>query len=159
MDEAVKKVLSRLENQCSRREYCIADIEKKACKALDSDMDAVREVVNSLVKDKYVDDYRYAAAFAREKSSLTGWGAVKIRFALAARHVSSEAIDSALSEIDFDRADARLEKLMTAKWRTLKDDPNGRLKLLKYALGRGYDYDEVSSMAARVMGADGDQAI
>ena len=31
---AVQKVLSRLRNQCSRREYCVSDVREKAMKAL-----------------------------------------------------------------------------------------------------------------------------
>ena len=42
-------------------------------------------MVAELKEDRYVDDARYAAAFAREKASLQGWGPVKIRFQLRGR--------------------------------------------------------------------------
>ena len=32
---------------------------------------------------------------------------------------------------------------MAAKAKSLKDDPQARLKLLRFGLGRGYQYDEV----------------
>ena len=60
--------------------------------------------------------------------------------------MSEEAISAALEEIEPEKADARLQKLLEAKARTLKGDPEGRLKLIKYALSRGYDYDAVKKM-------------
>jgi regulatory protein len=39
-----------------------------------------------------------------------------------------------------------LEKLLENKLRSLKDDPQVRLKLLRFALGRGYQYDQVKSV-------------
>lgn len=128
----------------------------KAMKALEFNRDAASEVVDALVSSGYVDDARYASAFAREKASLTGWGPIKIRMALTAKGISRADVDAALEEIDTSRADARLEKLMESKWRSLKGDPEARLKLLKYALGRGYGYDEVASVADRVMSAPDD---
>ena len=72
-------------------------------------------IVGALVEDGYADDRRYAAAFAREKSSITGWGPVKIRMALSAKGISGEMADEALLEIDSGRADAKLEKLLQTK--------------------------------------------
>ena len=79
-----QKVLERLQRQCARMEYCVSDIRRKALKAMEGDPDAADRIVASLVKDRFVDDRRFAAAFAREKSALQGWGTVKIRFQLRA---------------------------------------------------------------------------
>jgi regulatory protein len=102
------------------------------------------------VAEGYVDDRRYAAAYAREKSALSGWGPVKIRTTLLARGVPREVALEALGEIDADRAAAKLEKVLEAKWRTLQDDPQGRLKLIRFALSRGYDYDPIRPLIARL---------
>jgi SOS response regulatory protein OraA/RecX len=56
-----------------------------------------------------------------------------------------------LEEIDVNRADARLEKLMENKARSLKDDPQRRIKLLRFGVGRGYGYEEVSSVIDRIL--------
>jgi regulatory protein len=119
---------------------------KKAKDALDGDAQAAKEVADLLVEDKYVDDLRYASAFARDKSAIQGWGEVKIRYMLSAKGVPRDVIDKALEEIDQDKADSRLEKLLQNKLKSLKDDPQCRLKLLRFALGRGYSYDEVNSL-------------
>ena len=145
------KVADRMRALCSRREYCRKDILKKVMTALDGDAAKAEEVVGKLVEERYVDDRRYAAAFARDKASIAGWGAAKIRYMLAAKGVDREIIASALEEIDVNRADARLEKLMENKARSLKEDPQRRIKLLRFGVGRGYAYEEVSSMIDRIL--------
>lgn len=144
-DPDPKKLLERYERQCARMEYCSSDIRRKALKALGGDADAAEKIVASLVKDGFVDDRRYAGAFVREKSALQGWGEAKLRFMLAGKGISRDVIADALTEIDSEKASARLEKLLQAKARTLEGDPAFRLKLLKFGLSRGYAYDEVDA--------------
>lgn len=161
MTEREKQVFDALAAQCARREYCTADIRRKALERLSQEgmagaAPAADAVVEALVADGYVDDRRYAAAFARDKSALSGWGPVKIRSALLARGVPREAVLEALETVDPDRATARLEKVLETKWRTLRDDPQGRLKLIRFALSRGYDYDPVRPLVERITRPDAD---
>ena len=146
-----KKALERLQRQCARMESCTFDVRRKALKAMEGDADAADRIVSSLVKDRFVDDRRYAAAFAREKSSLQGWGPVKIRFQLRGKGISDEIISEALQEVDPEKAASKLDKLAADKYRLLKDDPQCKLKLLKALLSRGYGYDEVEAAVSRVM--------
>lgn len=146
MTDQQKKILDRLRGLCSRREYCCADVLKKSKDALEGDIKAAQEVVDSLVKDKYVDDLRYASAYARDKASIQGWGDVKIKYMLSAKGISASVISEALQEIDRDKSLSRLHKLLENKLRSLRDDPQCRLKLLRFALSRGYSYDEVTTV-------------
>jgi regulatory protein len=140
----MEKVLDNLRRQCSRREYCTQDIYKKAEKALDGDGRKAARILQILIDEKYVDDFRYSSAYAREKSSISGWGEVKIRYMLSAKGISKQTIDQAMSEIDVQRAETRLLKLLENKYRILKEDPQWKLKLLRFALGRGYSYEDVN---------------
>ena len=140
------QVLSRLQNLCAKSEHCSADVYRKALKALEGDAEAAAATVASLVADGYVDDLRYATAFARDKAALTGWGPVKIRFALRGKGLSEETVSAALAALEPERAEEKLRRLVEAKARTLEGDPQRRLKLLKFALGRGYDYDSVEKI-------------
>jgi len=135
-----KKLLERFQRLCIKRECCTSEIYSKALKALEGDAEGAAEIVKSLVDDKFVDDFRYAAAFAREKASLTGWGPIKIKFALRAKKVPSEAIEAAFEDVDTGKAEEKLRKLIEAKRHSLEGDPQIRLKLIKFALSRGYDY-------------------
>lgn len=140
----MEKVLDRMRNLCSRREYCRSDIMKKAMTALEGDKEKAEKVVEKLVEEKYIDELRYASAFARDKSSLAGWGETKIRYMLSSKGIPRDVISHALEDIDDSKAKNRLEKLMENKYRTLKDDPQCKLKMLRFGLGRGYGYEEVS---------------
>ena len=146
----INKILDNLRRQCSRREYCTSDVLKKAEKALEGDRDKAMQVLQALVADKYVDDLRYCEAYAREKSSISGWGEVKIRYMLSAKGISRDVISQALTQIDSQKAESRLVKLMENKYRALKDDPQWKIKLLRFGLGRGYSYDEVNEVLKRL---------
>jgi len=147
-------VLSRFQALCSRSEQCSADILRKLLKTFDGDQDKAQEVLDALKADKFVDDARYAAAFARDKARLEGWGPVKIRFKLRAKGIADAAIEEGLAQIDGDEAEEKLYRLVLAKRKTLEGDPQIKLKLLKFALGRGYSYDQVAPAVDKAL-ADG----
>ncbi len=145
-----EKVIGRLRYLCSRREYCSSDILKKAEDGIlkyHCDRECASRgasvILASLIEDKYVDDLRYASAFAREKSAIAGWGAVKIRYSLSLKGIDSDIIGQALDEIDICAADSRLVKLIARKSESLENDPQRRLKLIRFGMGRGYSYDMV----------------
>ena len=119
---------------------------------MEGDRETAIKLLDELVKDKYVDDLRYATAFARDKASISGWGATKIRYALSVKGVSREVIDEALCEIDASCAQARLDRLLENKYRSLKEDPQCKLKMLRFGLGRGYSYNEVEAAVRKLMG-------
>ena len=149
--DMMEKVLDRMRNLCSRREYSRSDIMKKVVSALDGDREKAEKVMEILVAEKYIDEFRYASAFARDKSAISGWGETKIRYMLSSKGVPREIIDKALEEIDESKAMTRLEKLMENKYRSIKDDPQCRLKMLRFGLGRGYGYDEVSEVLENII--------
>ena len=151
-EEKYKSVLSSLQRSCVKREHCRQDIYRKALKAADGDLEAAQKMVEELVADRFVDDARYAAAFAREKASLSGWGRVKISYTLRGKGISREDIDAALLEVDEGSAGERLEKLLRGKWAVLQEDPYGKFKLIKYALTRGYEYnDELVGLVEKIV--------
>lgn len=144
------RCLSRLQKRCSKAEYCSSDVYRKALKALDGDAEAAARVLAALVEEKYVDDVRYAGAFAREKAGLQGWGPIKIRFQLRSKGISEDAIAAALDEVEPGRAADKLERLLAAKARTLEGDPQFRLKMLKFGLSRGYEYAAVEEALKKI---------
>jgi len=146
-----QKCLSRLERLCSRAEYCRSQMYTKALKDLEGDADAASRIVASLVENQYVDDARYASAFAREKSSLQGWGPVKIRFQLRAKGISDEDITAGMAEIEQPKAARRMDSLLATKYKSLKGDPQCKLKLLKFGLSRGYEYGDVAAAVDSLM--------
>ena len=51
-------------------------------------------VLAKLVRDRFIDDARYAGAFVREKLRLSGWGGYKIRTALQRKRIDRALIDA-----------------------------------------------------------------
>ena len=145
----MEKALDKMRRLCSRREYCVSDIRTKLMKELEGDAQKVETALNKLIEERYVDDLRYATAYARDKASISGWGATKIRYMLSAKGVAKDVGSAAMNELDESKAASRLEKLLEHKYKSLKDDPQWKIKLLRFALGRGYSYDEVSDQIRR----------
>lgn len=151
MDMEYSKILNSLQRQCVKREYCQYDIFGKALKAFEGDRDLAQRAVAALAADKFVDDSRYAAAFAREKSRLNGWGPAKISFALKMKGISRAAISAALDEVDPDEARKKMHSVMEVKCKALEGDPEKKLKLLKFGLARGYGYDALAPVVEELI--------
>ena len=112
-----------------------------------------RGVLDKLIADRYIDNRRYAEAYAREKSRLAGWGERKIAMQLSLKGVERETISAVLAEVLQDDSMAeRLQDKLEKKLRTIKaaNDYELRGKLLRYALGLGYDYDMAAEAVDRV---------
>lgn len=105
-------------------------------------------VLDKLVEMRFIDDARYAEAYTREKSQLTGWGARKIAQNLYQKGVSKDIVAKTLAMLESDDQRAMLEKRLQRKLPTIKatTDYERRGKLLRYALSLGYDYDMVISV-------------
>lgn len=146
-----ESVADRLRTMCSRREYCTCDVLRKALAYLDGNREEAERVVDSLRKERYVDDRRYASAYARDKASIAGWGEAKIRYMLSGKGISSEDIAAALQDIDEQKAEVRMDRLLRTKYASLKDDPQCKVKLLRFALGRGYRYDDALPVVDEIM--------
>ena len=136
-------MLNRMMRQCALREYCRSDIRRKLDGLPQAEAD---EILSKLCHEGYVDDARYARAFARDKSALQGWGSLKIKLALQRKGIPAATIAAALADIDSGAAAARCEQVLHAKWKTLQreTDPARReAKFFRYGLGRGYNYEEI----------------
>ena len=139
-------MLNRMMNLCARGERCSADIRRKLAALPPDEAEAV---LDTLVREGYVDDARYARAFARDKSALQGWGSLKIKLALQRKGIGAAAIAAAIGEIDAKAAGARMEQVLRAKWKALAgeaDPARKEARFYRYALARGYGYDDIKRM-------------
>lgn len=110
-------------------------------------------VLAKLVRDRFIDDARYAGAFVREKLRLSGWGEYKIRTALQRKRIDRALIDAALAEADRPAMGERLCRQLERKARTAKYSTQYELKtkLIRYGLSLGYDYETVLDSAAALV--------
>lgn len=110
-------------------------------------------VLQKLVDQRFIDDRRYAEAYAREKSSLAGWGRRKIALQLRQKGVARDIIVEVLASINGDEQSQRLIDKLSRKMRSTKAASEYELrgKLLRYALSLGYDYDMAIEAIGRVI--------
>ena len=78
----------------------------------------------------------------------------KISYMLAAKGIDRAVISEASKDADPAASSRKLESVLRNKYKSLSDDPAARLKLLRFALGRGYSYDEVRETVERVMSGE-----
>ena len=130
---------------CSQKEYNEAEIRNKL-KFWGADPNDIDPIVEELIKEKFIDDLRFAIAFVRDKVRLNQWGRIKIRYMLSMERVKHSIIDQALVEIDEDLYAETLLELLQKKARELKSESNPynkKQKLIKFAQGRGFEVDLV----------------
>ncbi len=146
----------RMADLCARSEQCEADIRQKLYR-LGLKPSDVQEVVDYLIRERFIDNARFAKAFARDKCRFSAWGRNKIRLALAAKRISSADVTDALYAIEeADYLDA-LRRTVAAKARGLEltgpDARENRLRLFRHILSRGFE-SELASKAIRQLISD-----
>ncbi|MEM6845517.1 MAG: regulatory protein RecX [Bacteroidota bacterium] len=107
--------------------------------------DAVEDVLSELISEGFVNEERFARAFARGKFRSNKWGRIKIEMGLRQKGLSDYCIRSGLSEIsDQDYRDT-LSGLIQKKWSSLSgEDPYTRKhKTARFVLGKGYESELV----------------
>lgn len=136
---------------CARSEQCEADIRQKLYRLGLSSAD-VQSVVEALISGRFIDNARFAKAFARDKCRFSAWGRNKIRLALMARRISSADISEALDAIDPHDYSEALRRTAAAKARGMDldgpDNRDNRMKLFRHILSRGFESD-LASKAVR----------
>ena len=144
-----EQVLAALMRLCARAEKSQEDARRLMRGWGLAERDA-EGVLAKLVRDRFIDDARYAGAFVREKLRLSGWGGYKIRTALQRKRIDRALIDAALAEADRSGMDERLRRQLERKARTAKYTTQYELKtkLIRYGLSLGYDYETVVEAAS-----------
>ena len=136
-----KEALLRLTTLCSQAEHCSGEMEDKMRK-WGMAPDAQARVMEYLTKNKFVDDERYARAFALDKIRYNKWGRRKVEQALWAKRIDEPTRQLVLGEIADDEYLAVLRPLLKSRGRSTKAADRYELnrKLVRFALGRGFDY-------------------
>jgi len=134
--------LQRLEALCARGEHCEHDLREKMRRWQLSDDDA-DAVIAKLRRNDFINDGRFARAYALDKLRYNQWGRTKLRYMLHALGLPEDAIRQALDEIDEDEHEAVRRALIEKKNREIKDrDPYIRkAKLQRFLYSRGFSPD------------------
>jgi len=105
----------------------------------------VEELMARLIEENFLNEERYAKAFARGKFNQNKWGKIKIEYELKQKRVSSYNIKIGLKEIDAEEYKKVLQRSATEKWKALKNEQyiNCQAKTTRYLLQKGFENDLV----------------
>ncbi|MCE2617264.1 regulatory protein RecX [Phocaeicola oris] len=137
-------IRNKAEAYCASVEHCVSEVEAKLS-LWGTTSEVSEKVITHLLKNKFIDEQRYAIAFVRDKYRFNGWGRIKISMYLKQKGISEELIDRGLNEIDEVEYARNLKKLLRQKRRSITagTDYERNGKLIKFALSRGYEMEEI----------------
>lgn len=118
----INDVLQKAKHYCAYRERCHSEVREKLY-SLRLHKNEVEQLLTQLIEEKFLNEERFAIAYAGGKFRIKNWGKEKIRYALKQKQVSAYCIRKALNSIgnsDYDKifilvADKKLQLLKSEK--------------------------------------------
>jgi len=144
MKYSESQALVKLAAYCSRAERAEYDIRRKA-ENWELSPNVINNIVNKLKKENYLNEERYCQSFINDKLKFNRWGETKIKFELKKKHISESVINSCLKNVRGEQFESPLFDLLSSKIKTIKaaNDYERKNKLIRFALGRGYTFEQV----------------
>jgi regulatory protein len=142
LDEA----LERLEEYCAKQERSRYQVEIKLYD-WGIPTPAHDDIIFELIQENFLNEARFALAYARSKMRMNQWGRLKIKARLRQHRVSNYNIDAALKSLDAETYENNIVDLIAKKWRTLSGDLSTyhrKQKVIRFLLQRGFVMAELS---------------
>ncbi len=132
----------QLASLCANAEHCQHEMLEKMRKWELTEAVQAR-VMARLVKERYVDDERYARAFVKDKIRYNKWGRRKVKQALWLKRIDDDVQQTVLDEISDEEYLKVLKPLLKQKTKSIKaeSDYERNQKLVRFALSRGFTFD------------------
>ena len=127
---------------CAQAEHCQYEMLEKM-RRWEVPEDAQARIMAKLIKERYVDDDRYAQAFVKDKIRYNKWGRRKVEQALWQKRVDEDIRKRVLDDVDDAEYLSVLRPLLKQKRKTIKakNDYELNQKLMRFAVGRGFTFD------------------
>ena len=132
----------QLATLCAQAEHCEQEMRDKM-KRWEIDETVQNRIIDRLVKERYIDNERYARAFVKDKMRYNKWGRRKVQQALWMKRIDNDIQQRVLDEIDDKEYLDVLRPLLKQKRKSTKaaNDYELNQKLVRFALGRGFTFD------------------
>ena len=146
------EALARAAALCDKCEQCSPDIIKKLAAWGISTSDSAK-IIQRLKETRYLDDMRFARAYAHDKMAYSGWGRNKIIQGLWAKRLAREYIEASCDELDEEEYNDIALRVVRSKVRSL---PGGlstyenRMKVMRFGVQRGFEASLVSLIINRL---------
>lgn len=138
------------ESLCARAEYAPYEIRQRLIrKGLSNE--EISEIIKHLTDLKFIDEERFAFAFARNKMEMSHWGRHKIAYALSQRRIDRQIILRAINDLDENRYFSILCDLIKSRKGKLgtPDTYEGRHSLYRFASARGFESELIIAALRR----------
>ncbi len=142
----------KIKHYCAYQERAHAEVKQKLY-GYGLYKNEVEELLSQLIEENYLNEERFAIAFAGGKFRIKQWGKTKIKYELAQKQVSAYCIKKALASISAEDYEKTLTKLAAEKLKTLQGETNiftKKSKLQNYLVGKGYEFDLVGKVARTI---------
>ena len=129
---------------CSSAEHCRSEVIARLT-AWGVDDGTQQRILERLVKERYIDEARYARFYINDKFRFNKWGRNKIIQGLRAKKIPASVYAVELEGIDEEDYLDILRSLLEAKRRDVKarNSYERDCKLIRFALGRGYEMEAI----------------
>jgi regulatory protein len=99
------------------------------------------EIISLLIEENYLNEERFAIAFAGGKWRVKKWGRGRIKYELKQKSISDYCIRKAMKQITDEEYETVLKKLVMEKYESLKDEQwiIRKKKTVDYLVGRGFE--------------------
>jgi regulatory protein len=136
----------KIESWCVYRERAHSEVKGKLYDFGLSKED-VEALIAHLISEGYLNEQRFAEAFASGKHRIKKWGRSKITIHLKQKQVSDFCIKKGLLSIDNEEYLLNLKHLAEKRWAMLKGVGwQKKAKLTQYLITRGYEYDLINEV-------------
>ena len=137
---------------CSSQERCRSEVTGKL-EARKISQDDIEKILDTLVKENFIDESRYTETFANDKLRLNKWGKVKIRYMLQQKQIPATIIENYLEEIDDLYYSDILREELRKKRKTIKGSNafDIRGKLFRFAQQRGFESGLIYQVIDEIM--------
>ncbi|KAA6329602.1 Regulatory protein RecX [termite gut metagenome] len=138
------EALNRMAAYCSGVEHCRAEVREKLLRQ-ELDENAIERILNRLEKEKFMDNERYTRSFINDKIRFDKWGKLKIKQALYFKQIPQEVVNRELEKIDEEEYLSLLRDILEKKKKTIraKDAYEQKGKLMRFALGKGFEMEDI----------------
>lgn len=142
-----KSAKVKIEQYCAYQERSQQEVRDKLYD-MGLHKEDVENIITELIGENFLNEERFAIAFARGKFRIKQWGKVKIKQHLKQKRVSEYCIKKALALIDADEYEKTINHLIEKKDRESKDKDAyiKRQKTIRYVISRGFEPDIVLSL-------------
>jgi regulatory protein len=130
----------KAEKYCAYQERSQLEVKNKLL-GMGLNNSETNEILVDLVKDNFINEERFAYAFARGKLKIKKWGNRKITIALKNKGITESLVQKVLKDIDPAQYIVELRFSIDKKARLLKEKDSWKKsgKLKQYLIGKGFE--------------------